>query len=865
MHFQSKQLLITLFIFLLSRIFFAQTVSQEFPHYDDTKSFEERIEGLLKEMSVEEKISQLEHDAKAIPRLGIPKYNWWNESLHGVAFSGRATVFPQPIGLGASFNPELLYKIAEATSDEARAKHHEYIRQDKRSIFQGLTFFAPNINIFRDPRWGRGSETYGEDPYLTGRLGVSFIKGLQGDDPKYLKLVATPKHYAVHSGPEANRHSFNSMANDKDLYETYLPHFKEAIQEGKAFSIMSAYNRLNGASASGHERLLTKILREDWGFEGFVVSDCGAIKDIYENHKIAYSESNAAAIGLTSGCDLNCGQYYKHLNDAYAEGQVSEEYIDRALRRLLLARFKLGMFDPDDKVPYTSIPQSVVNSKEHQELALQAARESIVLLKNDNNILPLTRKIKTIGVIGPNANELEALWGNYHGLPFQYVTPINGIRKKAPKSTKILYAPGSDLKKGLYLMENLPSRFLNTTKDGKSVPGLTGEYFANDSLAGSPKHVRIDPDIRFDWSEGKTFDDMPDDFFSIRWTGELTVDKSGEYIIGAEGHNGFKVFIDDSLHVKHHEGYHENVKHYKPITMEAGKSKKIRIEFDAQTGSANFRLLWVPFERNLTRDALEIAEKSDVVVMCMGITPRLEAEGSDRTSIDLPQVQQDLIKTIQKTGKPIVLVLMNGSQFAINWEKKNIPAIVEAWYPGQAGGEAIADVLFGNYNPSGRLPLTFYNSLDELPHFGNYAMQGRTYRYYENEPIYPFGYGMSYTSFSYGKPEIKSNGIQNPVEVKVKVTNSGKKSGHEVVQLYIKNNQLGKGQPKYSLKGIEKIFLKFGKSEEVTFTLPPERFAYYNNKGETVLESGEFTIYVGGGQPELSASTTQVVSKAIKL
>ncbi len=870
----------TKFLLLLCFLMASSIKGQEidYSYRDISLSFEERIDILLAQMTIEEKLSQMTHNNKAIPRLDIPAYGWWNEALHGVAYSGRATVFPQPIGLAASWNVDLLNKIGTAVSDEARAKHHDFVRKDKRNNFQGLTFWAPNINIFRDPRWGRGIETYGEDPYLTGRMGVAYIKGLQGDDEKYLKLVATPKHYAVHSGPEPDRHRFNATCNDKDLYETYLPHFKEAIQEGGAFSIMSAYNRFNGESCSGHPRLLTEILREEWGFKGVVVSDCAAIRDIYEFHKISESKEEAAAIGVKSGCDLNCGDYYQYLKGALEQGLVNEEDIDVALSRNFLARFKLGMFDPEEEVPYASIGMDVVNSKQNQALSLQAAKESIVLLKNDNNTLPLKSDLSKIAVIGPNANDLEVLLGNYNGLPFSASTPYEGIKVRAGENCEVVYAQGADWAPGVYVMEDLPQGFFFCEQDGKEIEGLKGEYFNDRYHKGTPIVTKVDKVLNFDWKDGSPAKGVWNDWFSIRWTGKLRVQNSGEYRIGGEGHHEYKIYINDSLHLEHREFYHQNTKKVAPIQLEAGKDYDIVVEFSTTAGDANFRMMWVPQNRRLKEKAVELAQSSDAVVMCMGLSPRLEGEelgiyidgfaGGDRTKLALPENQLELIKEVAATGKPIVLVLLNGSALAINWEDENIPAIIDAWYPGQAAGEAISAVLFGDYNPSGKLPVTFYKSEDDLPPFEDYSMANRTYRYFNGEPLYPFGYGLSYSSFAYSNIKLpKKVKSGETVNVSVEVTNTSDCKGEEIVQVYVTNKNLGVGVPlpKLALKGFEKLKLEPGETKFVEFQLKAEHFAYVNAEGKSVMAPGEFTISVGGIQPGFECETTTSISEQLRI
>ncbi len=850
---------------VLSLPVLGHTQEIDFDFLNTNLSFDDRVDILIQQMTLDEKIAQMQYNAPAIPRLKVPEYSWWNECLHGVAFAGRATVFPEPIGLAATWNTHLVYSVAQTISDEARAKHNEFLKEDKRNNFQGLNFWAPNVNIFRDPRWGRGIETYGEDPCLTSKMGVAFVKGLQGNDEKYLKLIATPKHFAAHSGPEPERHRFNAIVSDKDLYETYLPQFKAAIQEGGAYSIMSAYNRLNGESCSGHPRLLTEILRDEWNFNGFVVSDCGAIRDIYEYHKIANSKEEAAAIALKSGCDLNCGDYYFYLNDAFAQGLIAESDIDKGLRRLFMARFKLGMFDPPEMVPYSQLDRSVVNSSQNQDLALQAALESIVLLKNENQVLPLSSSVRHIAVIGPNANDMDVLLGNYNGRPFSATTLLEGIQKLAPEGCQVEYSPGADWAEGVYLIEDLPYRMLLTENNGIKVQGLKGEYFASKNLSGQPVFSRIDSVLRFDWRDGAPAPELPEDYFSIRWTGKIKSDSTAHYLIGGEGHHGYKLYINDSLLIQEDEFYHTNSQQIKAVKLEKDKVYDIRIEFYALTGDANFRLTWVPNNRNLLKDALNLAGRSDVVVLCMGLSPRLEGEelgiyldgfaGGDRTKLGLPANQLNLIQELARIGKPMVLVTLNGSPLALNWEQENIPAIVEAWYPGQAGGQAVAKVLWGDYNPSGKLPLTFYRSVDDLPSFEDYRMNNRTYRYFQGKPLYPFGFGLSYSSFKYSDLNMSDTvKIGSPLTISFNITNTSLTDGAEVAQLYLTNYTLSipVELPKIALKGFQKVFLKAGESKKLVFELQPGDFSYVTETGKTEIQPGQFTIHIGSSSNSFS-------------
>ncbi len=839
-------------------------------------SFQERVDDLVSRMTLEEKVSQMRYDAPAIPRLNIPEYNWWNECLHGVARAGVATVFPQAIGLAATFDEQQLFKVATVISDEARAKHHEFVRKGKRGIYQGLTFWTPNINIFRDPRWGRGMETYGEDPFLTGRIGMAFVKGLHGDHERYFKAIATPKHFAVHSGPESERHTFNAQISERDLRETYLPHFRDCIVEAKAFSVMCAYNRFRGDPCCGSNLLLQQILRDEWGFQGYVVSDCWAIVDFHENHKVVETPEKAATMAVQAGTDLNCGSTYPHLNDAVEMGLLDEAQLDVSLKRLFMARMKLGFFDPPDRVSYTRIPYSVNNSPENDQLALDTARKSMVLLKNDDDVLPLAKDIGTLAVIGPNADDLDVLLGNYNGWPTNPVTPLRGIRDKVSLSTRILYAQGCELAKGLHKVEPVPGTLL-TTPEGER--GLWGEYFDNNELEGEPLLKRIDERIDFYWGDAAPDNRLQDDNFSVRWTGYLHIPKTTDYELGAFAFNKYRVYLQDTLLVKGSNTHHPSVD-TRTVRLEKGKKYKIRFEFMEFHGDAHAQLVWAMHGKNLRQEALIKAEQSDAIVLCMGLSPRLEGEemkvhvdgfkGGDRVTIDLPAVQKELMKDILKLDKPTVLVLLNGSALAINWSADNVPAIVEAWYPGQRGGSAIADVLFGDYNPAGRLPVTFYKSVDQLTDFGQYDMQGRTYRYMEKEPLFPFGYGLSFTRFEYDDLNIPESVQTNEqVNVQVTVKNDGDFAGEEVVQLYIRDKKASFPVPVRSLKGIQRIFLQSGERRQVNFTLDPKAFSLVDDNNLRIVEPGEFEISLGGKQPGFDgladASTTEVKSKEIEL
>jgi beta-glucosidase len=844
------------------------------PYKNPTLPLEQRVDDLVSRMTLEEKVSQMMNGAAAIDRLGIPEYEWWNEALHGVARAGYATVFPQAIGLAATWDTDLMLRIADVISTEARAKNNEFIRQGDRGRYKGLTFWSPNINIFRDPRWGRGQETYGEDPYLTARLGVAFVRGLQGNDPRYLKVVATPKHYAVHSGPEPERHSFDALASERDMRETYLPAFRATIVEGGAQSVMCAYNRTNGEPCCTNKDLYD-TLRKQWGFGGYVVSDCGAIDDIYLRHKFVKTEGEASALAVKAGTDLTCGREYRSLVQAVKDGLISEGEIDTAVKRLMTARFRLGMFDPPEMVPYTRIPFSENDSEAHRQLSLKASRESIVLLKNENKTLPLKKDLKTIAVIGPNADSVNVLLGNYNGQPSKYVTPLTGIRQKVSPATQVLYSPGM-YPTGV-VFEPIDQTALTTGGPGSS-KGLRGEYFNNRELKGEPALVRTDNEVNFDWGSISPDSHVVDDNFSVRWSGKVVAPESGKYLLGFSGNGGMRLIIDGQTFLE--ELANRRTRSVtKETTLEAGRSYDVRFEyFENANHYAGAKIVWAPpsAARMMKEDALAKARQADAVVMVMGITPSVEGEemdvqvegfrGGDRTDIALPKPQEELIKAIQALGKPVALVLVGGSALAINWANDNVPAILDAWYPGEEGGTAIADVLFGDYNPGGRLPVTFYKSVSDLPAFTDYRMQGRTYRYFKGQPLYPFGFGLSYTTFKYDNLRIQSKNILagNSVRVTVDVQNTGATLGDEVVQLYLADTQASVPVPLRSLAGTNRIVLKPGEKRSITFEISPEQMSVVDDNGKRSIEPGEFLISLGGKQPGVTgaqdAKTSGVVT-----
>jgi len=865
-------LLVTQAVFNLSA---GRVQSPKAPYKNPSLPIEERVNDLIARMTLEEKVSQMMNAAPAIERLDIPAYDWWSEGLHGVARAGYATVFPQAIALAATWNTDLMHQVAEVISTEARAKFHEAIRHNQHGRYQGLTFWSPNINIFRDPRWGRGQETYGEDPYLTARLGVEFVKGLQGDDPKYFKVIATPKHYAVHSGPEPERHSFDAPATERDLRETYLPAFRATVVEGRADSVMCAYNRTNTEPCCANKRLMTDILRKEWAFDGYIVSDCGAISDIWKGHRFAKSESEASAIAVKAGTDLACGREYASLVNAVKDGLINESEIDTSLKRLMTARFKLGMFDPPEMVRYAQIPFSENDSAAHRELALKAARESMVLLKNEKQMLPLSKNVKTVAVIGPNADVLEVLLGNYSGQPSKFVTPLTGIKNKVSAATNVLYAPGT-FKIGTSTIP-VPSSALTLNGAGSQM-GLKGEYFNNRELNGDPVLTRTDDSVNFDWGAFSPGPEVKPQEFSVRWTGKLSTPVSGKYTLGAVGNGGFRIYLDGKVLVE--EFANRRTKNVTTdIELEAGKTYDIRVEY--HTGGNPYtaaKLVWSPpnAEKMLRDEAISKARQADVVIMCLGLSPLVEGEemdvpfegfrGGDRTDIALPTPQEALLKEIQAIGKPVVLVLLNGSALAVNWANDHVPAILEAWYPGEEGGTAIADVLFGDYNPAGRLPVTFYKSIDQLPPFTDYRMQGRTYRYFKGEPLYPFGFGLSFTKFKYDKLKLSSSRLNagTGLNATAEVQNVGVRPGDEVVQLYVSDSAASVPVPIRSLAGMRRVYLRPGEKRSISFTVTPMQMSVIDNNGKRVIEPGEFTVSIGGAQPGLAGyagpQTTGVVT-----
>lgn len=818
-------------------------------------SFEKRADDLVSRMTLEEKVSQLTYEAKAIERLGIPEYNWWNECLHGVARAGKATVFPQAIGLAATWDREMISEMAAVTSNEARAKYNDFQSKGKRGIYQGLTFWSPNINIFRDPRWGRGMETYGECPYLTGEIGTRFIQGLQGNDPKYFKVIATSKHYAVHSGPEPLRHSFNAEVSDRDFRDTYFPAFRKTIIEGKAYSVMCAYNAYFGEPCCGSDVLLQHLLRDELGFEGYVVSDCWAIKDFWDGHNVVETPQEASALAVLSGTDVNCGFAFDSLTSAVKKGLIAEKDLDVAVNRLMTARMKLGMFDPPEMVPWSDLGSNDVATARNSRIALETTRKSMVLLKNENHALPLSKDIGKIAVIGPNADDIEVMCGNYNGTPFDPVTPLEGIID-AMEGSQVRYARGCAHAEGLPFFEVIPSENLFTSEK-LSKNGLNAEYFNNKNAEGEPVYSDISSQVDYYWWDKTPIETLEDDNFSVKWTGYLVPEKTGRYSLGCEA-KYFKLFLDGEQISANSNIHHPNKRYKKDILLESGKPYKIEIVTWDNQGDALCHLIWAVPEGNIAAEAIQAAKWADQVIMFMGLSPRLEGEemkvevegfsGGDRTRLELPAVQKELMKKVVATGTPVVLVLLNGSAVAVNWADKNIPAILEAWYPGEAAGTAIADVLFGDYNPAGRLPVTFYRFVEDLPPFEDYRMEERTYRYFTGDVLYPFGHGLSYSEFLYNnlvadKPEIS---IGESVSISVDITNTSEVDGEEVVQLYIHEAEATDARPNLDLRGFERLKIKAGETKTITIELTENELAYYNIEKEAyTMNPGRIEIFVG--------------------
>jgi beta-glucosidase len=844
---------------------------QKTPYLDPSLPPEQRAADLVHRMTLEEKASQLVNQARAVPRLNIPSYDWWSEALHGVVASGT-TEFPEPIALGATFDPDAIHKMAIMISIEARIKNAQAVKTNGgySGFFQGLDFWAPNINIFRDPRWGRGQETYGEDPFLTARMGVAFVTGMQGDDPKHYRVISTPKHYAVHSGPEPTRHVDNVDVSKHDEVDTYLPAFRATVTEAKADSVMCAYNSINGEPACASEFLLQDQLRGKWNFKGYVVSDCGAVVDIYRNHHYQPTQPQASAISLQRGMDNECvdGGFkvkddhdYKPYIDAVKQGFLKESEIDTALVRLFTARMKLGMFDPPELDPYAKIDPSELDSAGHREMARRIADESMVLLKNDGT-LPLKASGIKIAVIGPLADRTKVLLGNYNGTPTHTVSILEGLRKEFAGDT-ISYVPGT-----LFLSHDadpVPASAL--TSGGK--PGIGISYSKLDmtdiNRPEATKPLAQGSALTVDASAQP----LPPEVagvhpLSIHWDGDLTAPETGDYNLGVKANGMFRLRLDGK-NVTNAWGGEAAEARLGRVHLEAGKPAALHVEYTPpENGTPVATLVWKKVDITPQPEAVAAAKEADVVVAVLGISSELEGEemqvsepgfkGGDRTSIDLPKPEEDLLEQVVATGKPVVLVLTNGSALAVNWANQHVNAIVDAWYPGEEGGTAVAETLSGKNNPAGRLPVTFYKSVDQLPPFASYAMKGRTYRYFEGTPLYPFGYGLSYTTFSYSNLTLPTSAVTagQPFTAEVTVTNTGKRAGDEVAQFYLSFPGVA-GAPGRALRAFQRVHLEPGQSQKVQFELKPRDLSMVSEAGEPVIPEGKYSVSVGGGQPNTGA------------
>ncbi|WP_058185332.1 glycoside hydrolase family 3 C-terminal domain-containing protein [Terracidiphilus gabretensis] len=872
----------------------ACTAAAQTPKYLDPKlPAAERAHDLVSRMTLEEKAAQLEDWATAIPRLGIPDYQTWNEALHGVARAGYATVFPQAIGMAATWDKDMVHSMGNIVSEEARAKYNQAQREGNHRIFYGLTFWSPNINIFRDPRWGRGQETYGEDPYLTGQLGIAFITGVQGPDPLHPRAIATSKHFAVHSGPEQLRHGFNVNPSDHDLEDTYLPAFRATVTQGHVDSVMCAYNSIDKFAACTNQMLLKEHLRDAWGFKGFVVSDCGAIVDVYQGHKQGPDIEHAAAESLKAGTDLSCSIWtpgFNRLADSVKQGLVTEDLVTQAAERLYTARFMLGLFDPQGSNPGDKIAFSVTAGEVNRKESLKAAEKSIVLLKNDG-ILPLN-KPKKIAVIGPTADQLISILGNYVGTPLNPVTPLEGMAQQF-KSTPILYAQGSTLASGVGVP--VPRTAFGGT--GK----LKTEFFATPDWTGRPVATGISSTIQADWENAKPAPEIQTNNYSVRWSGTLAPPAAGHYVFTLEVGDSFpyspaesyrfildgKVVMEGSLRAGHDLSQMGNfhsapgASPTAPPVQTFGTTPTIEVDFsdskphefqllyshsaDQAGGGVTFK--WQAPADALLEEAVAAAKQSDVVVAFVGLSPQLEGEempikidgfvGGDRTSLDLPAPQQKLIEAVAATGKPLIVVLQSGSAVALNWANQHANAILEAWYPGVEGGNAIARTIAGLNNPGGRLPVTFYNGLNDLPDFTDYGMKGRTYRYFTGKPLWGFGYGLSYTKFTYSPVKLSAETLKagEPLSATVTVTNSGPVAGDEVVEAYLKSPAAG--APIHSLAGFERITLQPGISRTVTLKIDPRSISTVDEQGNRSIQPGKYTISVGSTQPQETQSKSE--------
>ncbi len=857
------------FVFACSILWCSAASAQgfkQFPMWNTSLSFEQRINDLVSRLTLEEKVAQMLNATPAIPRLGIPAYDWWNEVLHGVARTPfKVTSYPQAIAMAATWDTTALKLMAEYSAKEGRAIHNKAIAMGRTGDrYLGLTYWTPNINIFRDPRWGRGQETYGEDPFLTANLGSAFVRGLQGNDPKYLLAAACAKHYAVHSGPEPSRHADNFNPSAYDLWDTYLPAFKQLIVNAKVSGVMCAYNAVDTQPCCANDQLMNDILRRQWKFTGYVTSDCWAIDDFFRYHKTHKDSSAAAVDAVLHGTDIECGRtVYFALIHAVQQHLIEEAQLDISLKRLFMVRYRLGMFDPPEMVAFTQVPASTLEAPEHKALALKMAREAIVLLRNEKATLPLKKSIKKIAVVGPNADNPIMVLGNYNGTPSKVISLLQGIREKLGPDAEVVYQKAVNFTTDTMFVVRDAFRMVN--QDGK--PGVQVAYFANETLSGSPVIVQQESSIDHEWPEGtEPLPGLPATHFSARFTASFTGRQNEMIHFETEGNDGYRVWINDELLVDLWEKNRWGAKQFN-LPVQKDSVYRLVLEYRQAEGDAMIKLRAGDYVKTDFEALAAQLKDADAIVFAGGISPQLEGEempvnmpgfnGGDRTSILLPEVQTKCMQALQKTGKPLVFVLCTGSAIAMPWEAQNIPAIVNAWYGGQSAGTALADVLFGDDNPAGRLPVTFYKSDADLPAFSNYNMEGRTYRYFKGDVLYPFGFGLSYTSFTYSNLKTSvSLAKGKTASVSVTITNTGNLPGDEVLQLYVSHNAKQLRVPLRSLKGFRRIHLKAGEEQVVHFTLTAEDLSLVNAQGNTYWPKGKMILSVGGGQPGVKQKTS---------
>ncbi|MCG2614302.1 glycoside hydrolase family 3 C-terminal domain-containing protein [Terrimonas sp. NA20] len=841
-----------------------------FPMWNTALPMEQRVNDVVSRLTLEEKVAQMLNATPAVSRLGIPAYDWWNEVLHGVARTPfRTTVFPQAIAMAATWDTNSLYRMADFSALEGRAVHNKAIEQGRTAErYMGLTYWTPNINIFRDPRWGRGQETYGEDPFLTASLGRAFVRGLQGEDPRYLKAAACAKHFAVHSGPEPSRHADNFNPTVYDLWDTYLPAFKTLITQSNVAGVMCAYNAVNTQPCCGNDLLMNDILRKQWNFKGYVTSDCWAIDDFFKYHKTHPDATSSAIDAVLHGTDVECGQtVYKTLVDAVNNKLITEAQLDISLRRLFTIRYQLGMFDPVSMVPYAQTPASVLESQPHQAHALKMAQQSIVLLKNTNNTLPLNKNIRKIAIVGPNADNRISVLGNYNGIPSKIATVVDGLREKLGSNVEIIYEKGVNFTNDTLLVyTDLKKQFAFNGQQG-----FKAEYYKGRELEGSPVTTRTEDAVDHSWQRGDIIaTGLTATNFSARYTSTFTATANGSTMLEVEADDGYRLIINGKQVIDAWQRNRWGARTHK-LETKKDSTYQVILEYWQGDDNANVAIRTGNFQRTDYAALTKKLSSADAIIFAGGISPQLEGEempvnapgfnGGDRTSILLPAVQTNLLKALKATGKPVVFVMMTGSAIAIPWEDANLPAIVNAWYGGQSAGTAIADVLFGDYNPAGRLPVMFYKNDQDLPGFSSYAMDGRTYRYFKGTPLYPFGFGLSYTTFNYAAVKAPARLKKGEkLSISCKVTNTGKRNGEEVVQVYASYPGATGKAPLRMLKGFKRVALKAGETQAVTFTLNAEDLMLINEKdGSQYQPTGKLRISIGGGQPDVKNKTTSNV------